>query len=445
MSEFKIVFEWESAGGARGPELRATWARLEILIDGEPVTRLEDLVAHSIRNAIYGPLYSVAEWIATNWWSLLYEIPSPMRMRNGYSRRHDLADAAEGFALPRLTFQPEGKHVLARWEPQQFKDRRVRFLSNGVARLERRQLEAELSEFVEAVVRRLHDQSVPNTLLAEEWEAIQNANPEERMFNQAAGLLGKDPYALSDEESREIIAAVESLPSGLVEEFLATVDHEQLLPQSRAVAQFLKKARTSQFDVAMLRGLRDPSRSFPIGLLPWEEGYEFARQLRLNLGADGRRIRSMSDLADLFRVEIGQWEQAISSRSNSLEFIDAAVAETRMGSPYFFVSRPRPEARLFALCRALFEYLTAPDGSGALVTSAYSERQKRNRAFSAEFIAPADLLRQSITGSVVGDEDIQELAAEFGTSEFVIRHQIDNHRIAKMAGVSCVDTLSSER
>lgn len=76
MNQLTFDFEWKDPGGARGPELSATWARLEIRVGDVPVTRVDDLRARSVRNAIYGPLYPVAEWIVSNWWSLLYEVPS---------------------------------------------------------------------------------------------------------------------------------------------------------------------------------------------------------------------------------------------------------------------------------------------------------------------------------------------------------------------------------
>jgi len=74
---FQFQFEWEDPLGARGPELRATWARLEIRVDDIPVSRLIDEKNRSIRDAVYGPLYPVAEWIAMNWWSLLHEVEVP--------------------------------------------------------------------------------------------------------------------------------------------------------------------------------------------------------------------------------------------------------------------------------------------------------------------------------------------------------------------------------
>ena len=107
------------------------------------------------------------------------------------------------------------------------------------------------------------------------------------------------------------------------------------------------------------------------------------------------------------------------------------MAPTEDNSPYFAVKSNYESGRVFALCRALFEYLTTPEHGIALATGTYSERQKRNRAFAAEFIAPADKIADQIPArGCVSSEDIGVIAAEFGTSEFVIRGQIQNHRLA---------------
>lgn len=85
-------------------------------------------------------------------------------------------------------------------------------------------------------------------------------------------------------------------------------------------------------------------------------------------------------------------------------------------------------------CRALFEYLHDEESAAGIVASTRSERQKRNRAFAAEFLAPASEIRRRIgrVRTVTADQ-IEALSEEFGTSEWVIRHQIENHGLANLA------------
>ena len=70
--------------------------------------------------------------------------------------------------------------------------------------------------------------------------------------------------------------------------------------------------------------------------------------------------------------------------------------------------------------------------SDTLITRAGSERQQRNRAFAAEFLAPSFGLRERLSKPFVDSDDIAELASEFEVSSTVIEHQIRNHAIAEV-------------
>lgn len=435
MGELVINFEWESPGVARGPELRATWARLHILVTeqaDQPVTRVFDQLTRSVRDEIYLPLYPLAEWVATNWWSLLYEVSSPSRMQlDGYARRHNLMSAGEGFALPPLRIEPEGEYVRIAWEPADLPDCRVRFLSHGLVHLDVRHVEDRLRSFVSAVVARLEDEGITGTLLAEEWHAIQHADPEEQAFCRAAAELGCDPYDLEEKEAERIVEVLTWLPREIVDEFLASAYRSQAVDQGRAVQLFIESAAQTEGELTSLRELRSASPGLNARQPPWEQGYSFAGALRDQLRLRQERIRSLTDLSKLLKVSPGQFDQE--AEQPALRFLDAVVAMTRNGSPCFYVTKHHVQARTFALCRALFEYLSASAEQAALVTPSYSERQKRNRAFAAEFIAPMAELRKSLKARVITEEDILELADEFGTSDYVIRHQIRNHHLAEIA------------
>ena len=56
-----------------------------------------------------------------------------------------------------------------------------------------------------------------------------------------------------------------------------------------------------------------------------------------------------------------------------------------------------------------------------------------NRAFAAEFLAPQAMLGSRLSSDVVDEEEIEDLASEFGVSGFVIRHQIENHELARVS------------
>ena len=98
----------------------------------------------------------------------------------------------------------------------------------------------------------------------------------------------------------------------------------------------------------------------------------------------------------------------------------------------FFNKTTNSRSKRFSLYRTLFEYLYSDTMDSVLITKSHSDAQKRNRAFAAEFLAPADLLRDYIEEDIITDDEIEDIAEELNVSSLVIRHQIENHKIAEV-------------
>lgn len=114
----KIHFDWEAPQAAKGPELRATWARFTLMIHDVPVTQVQDYEARSVRDGIYLPLYPLAEWLAMHWWSLFHEYETPGRVvQTSYATRHNWRYARDGFALPDIHICPRGPDIYLAWQP----------------------------------------------------------------------------------------------------------------------------------------------------------------------------------------------------------------------------------------------------------------------------------------------------------------------------------------
>src|SRR5258708_1014167 len=129
MTEIRFEFEWIDPMAARGRELRATWARLAIWAGSQCVSRVLDHDVKSVRDAGYLPLYPLAEWLTTNWWSLLTEVQSPERVANpAFAERHSLRTARDGFALPPASIVSEGDHIRVWWAREALPNYRVEFI-----------------------------------------------------------------------------------------------------------------------------------------------------------------------------------------------------------------------------------------------------------------------------------------------------------------------------
>lgn len=433
MSKLTLDFEWIDPAEARGPELRATWATLQISLDGNAITRLIDDASRSVRSSLFLPLYPLAEWIATHWWFLLAEVETPGRSTSDhYDQRHNLRYGAEGFALPSLTIQPMGERIRLAWQPARLEAQNLEFTASGSGYVPDFELRQTFSDFITAVLGRLRDQGVENTLLEKEWNGIQAVDPQEQEFCFAVASLGIDPYTLSDQEQEQITVISERLPQSLWPDFFELADFAALSEQANQVLDALNSSRSNKTDLASLRLLRkEISAETVTQSPPWEQGYEFARELRQRLNLNGETLSSLSSLEKALKIPNAELGSAIIKIVSLPGAFNAMVATNALESPVFAVPKRREEATRFALCRALFEYLTTPAGEPLLVTRARSERQKRNRAFAAEFLVPRDLLREALPNQTVGDEEIDDVAATFGVSPSVIRHQIENHKLAR--------------
>jgi IrrE N-terminal-like domain len=434
MSELRINFEWIDPAGAEGPELRATWARFQLLIDGEPITRPLDNVSKTVRDSVFLPLYPLAEWVATHWWFLLNEIETPGRStETSYASRHDLHFGSEGFAIPSTLIKPLGSMVRIDWSPGEFPHQRIEFVGQGNVHISSVDFANVFSDFISSVTGRLTDLGITDTLLQEEWKAILETASEERRFCESSAALGLDPYSLNEESARTIVEVGDTLPKSLIDEFFWAADFARLNEQLGSLLEALAASRSNTANLEPLKELREATRK--IAGAPWQQGYQVARQLREQLNLNGRVLRSFDDVSQALRVDADDLRIAINPRTEQASTFDAVVDVNDEGSPGFVITHKRDDALKFAFCRGLFEFLFTNLPEPLLVTKTRSERQKRNRAFASEFLLPADALRERIITEYVGEEVIDEIAAEFGVSAYVVVHQLENHRIAKTVPV----------
>lgn len=430
MSDFAVEFEWVQPGRARGPELRATWARLCLRIDGVPITRVFDRRSQTVREGVYVPLYPLAEWLAGNWWALWNEAPVSSSGRSGFAARHCLREAREGYALPPLEIKPAAPDVQLSWEREQLEWQHVEFLETGHAWAAIGPVRGRLEELVDAVVERLSASGIEGSLLQEDWCAIRGANRDEAAFCRAAGALGLDPYALDDHRRDELVQVEQGLSPQLADEFFGAADPDRLTGLARVVDQALDLATRHSVDLPQLRDLRNTREMAVVDapMPPWDKGYAAARQLRSILQLDGRPLPSNADLGRAFGGgDVSALLQSFTALTGPFKAVMGVDGQSSAG---FVVKSGHPTSVRFSFCRALYAYLAEPDRTCALVTEAATESQQRNRAFAAEFLAPASGLAQHIRNRVVHPDEVEDLADRFGVSSYVVEHQIDNHHLA---------------
>jgi Zn-dependent peptidase ImmA (M78 family) len=422
-NNLSLRVEWEDPGAAKGDELRATWCRLAITVGQTPVTRIDDERAQTVRDAVYCSAYPLAEWFAFNWWSLLNETERP----SSAPEKHNLRFAREGFALPDLELFSEDSFVRAVWKPYRPMAAPVRFLDEGFALLDSKAVVQEIAAFVDKVVARLKSKGISNGCLIDEWMAIRETPEDEKEFCQTTGALGLDPYDLEDEKAEEILSIARNLPPELKREFFLAADSTVLTQQAKWVAKCLHELDGYKTKTK-LAGKKGFYHGHTSASTPWQSGYDLARKFRTDFRL-GNKLNKAVDVQKLCGIKK---EHLPVIRIGEEYQLDAVVKLSNKLGPQIATSKDRESSKTYLLARSICDYLCTNSDESALLTRVSSDRQKRNRAFAAEVLAPAEGIRQLLLRSWTTRDEIAEIAAHFNASEWLIEHQVRNHRIAEI-------------
>ncbi len=421
-AELNITVIWEDPGGVTAPELAATWARVGIQVGDRVVTQVLDRRADTVRNEIYVPLYPLAEWAASNWHRLLRE--SPIATRRNAPRDHNMRSGRDGFALPDMELWGGRTNAWCAWRRSRHESESVEFLAEGEAELPADNLRRQLADLVTLAVERLSIKGIEGTYLADEWAALQNLDSDEQEFCVACGHLGLDPFSVPESLAQEIVNVSSLLPDSVLWDFYDAADFGNLAEGVLSMRKWLDMTRRKRTKVRLIPELRGCTVHGARSAMPWDQGYAAASSLRSHLNLDGQTLSTWEALGGALSLSASDRRSVVCRGDQPSLLYDAAVGLSRSDSPVFVVPKRHDEAGRFAFCRALYEYLWAE--LPAMATPSHAARQKRNRAFAAEFLAPAANICAALNTNIADDETVSELAAQFGVSEFVIRHQIAN-------------------
>lgn len=408
----RFTWNWEPAPDVRLPEHAATWARLGIEVGGTFATLVEERDgSFGPRKYLDVPTYPLAELLAVNWWQL--NATSHLLSDSGVR----LADAAEGFPWPDLTLRGERGLLWTQLRQRDKAPEYVRFLTQGEMVMQADLAIREIARFIDLTVRRLEDQQVSGTLLQDEWATIQASHPEEREFCLLAAAWGFDPYDTPGQVQSMLLDA-----AGTVKEtsLLADLARVMSLNEIDNATGWLKIAsremRTQSF---VLPELGQMDWSSTGGLPAWRVGYERARRLRELLGLPGLTLAPVREL--------------VAMRSTKLEppgNVDAVVKLDHFKGGVVVGANTSPAARRFVGARALGRRALNPvDGGLSLLTRGPRYGERAERAFAAEFLAPAAGISELLNGNF-SDDYIQRAAQYFKVSSRLIEHQVENQLVA---------------
>jgi hypothetical protein len=425
--------EWQAAGQeVRAPELAATWARLEVAVAGNYPTVVEDLENRSIRRSIFVPLFSLAEWIAYNWWGLLFgtgKEPHSDGARLGRSGNeaggYNFRSVGDGFSWPNLSVVTDGGRSLLTWREEEppHPGWPVRFLTSGTAWVDTDWLTRSLSQLVEATLTRLDEVGLTHTTLHKEWSVLKSLDDEEMAFCRACGRLGLDPFAEGHDFARAIEEVFERLDQLNADEFFEAVRPTGIgtgldwVAKAEAVARKQTTAAAAPCAWPDMASLRQALGRGPSGYeRPYETGYRQAAAVRKAMSLAPTAPLRPGDLPVVATDFVG-------SPDRSLQGLSLASAQRdRAGLVLGWLASP--PSLLFASARSAWSLCFEDASDELLLTGASSVRQQVSRAFAAELLAPAEGIGELTDGAGTGAWP--SLADHFGVSEMVIQHQIAN-------------------
>jgi hypothetical protein len=424
IASLRFRLDWEPVDeSVRAPELRATWARLEVWVGDTCATLVEDLATGSVRRSIVVSLYPLAEWIAYNWWTIRFdgredELP-------GHSQRRNFRSAGDGFNWPDLEIVPAGGVSSIKWSRNlPLAGDPIRYLSHGHRWVDTFETQGVLSALVSAVVTRLEEAGVEDTPLQKEWARVAQLDPEEVEFCEAAARLGLDPLSEGIDIADQLQEAFSRTDPALIKDFFDAAPTQAITDAVAWINESLTEAERStsfnehHFDLSLVM-LASQARPYTDrDAAPWSTGYAAARAVRDQLAIDP--TESFPDdipVRVLTRPSVRPGFTGVGKRLARADWTNLVVGRP-LGQP----------ARRFAAARALWHATQAPTPAPFLLTSAHSNRQRIGRAFAAELLAPAAGIRAmlGVHASVIAPEDLSVLGEHFRVSEMVIGHQIEN-------------------
>ena len=421
MTQLTIETDWVNYPGPDRPEVLATYANLGIRVDDEIVTSVHHRDSHTTSDRVLLSLYPLAEWIAGHWWFLTDESDGPKRL--GFVDRHALNRGRAGYCVPDLRFVPEGESFQVDWAPYSYVHAPVDFISGGSKTLLRQHVEDVLRDFVDKVDARLTKDGITDTWLQQEWAAVREAeaDPEQLRFCRAAAWLGLDPFDLPEQDGRKIEHLVAKLPPELIEDAFRAAGPESPEVIADWIATELASSPSARWEKSEIMKVQDELQSAVNGQ-PWEIGYRLAQRLR---AVRPELANTPTSLELLFGGELPV--HRVNHAPTTLDGLILAEDgfECRTG-------KRRLDSQRFLVARAIFDFVRLKQ-SKSLLTAARTTRQSESRAFAAESLAPAAVLRGRLKSGWATQEQVSDLADDLQVSYVVVQHQIQNHQIATIS------------
>ncbi|MBF0401029.1 MAG: hypothetical protein HQL90_09715 [Magnetococcales bacterium] len=429
MNESFILAPEQWSPAEHGPEeIRQTSGFLRIRIQNRLATRVDDDRARSVRDTVLVSCYPLAVWFASSWWRLCWE-PTPETTPGvDWCLSHEMRGAGHGFLWPHLRFESDGETITVVCTPSaEDSNEPVRYLTGCRESIPVGLFAESVESFIQTVLARLDIIGIQNTELHTLWREVsmERSHSQFASYRKLEAVLGLDP-----DDAPAYIENFLQLSKGAGESAMVEVAAACAGLDASLILNNIRERMDSEGimgDFSALQGLRMADWPDRPHCEPWERGRTLARKMRAVLGNGMEPIKDRH-LCDLFGLKV---EDLTADHAPTARIPWSLAIREVGGSQVSLLFRHKSlSGRRFNLARWLGDHFSAPGGDRWLpVTNTKTARQKVQRAFAAEFLAPIDAVKSFLDGDFTDEDRIVEAGTYFGVSPLMVKSHLSNHRL----------------
>ena len=414
-------------------EEKVSFGKLSIVANDKRMTEGVALDSNELLSGPYVSGYHIAEWLVRNWWRLSYEPSHTEDIDNtsmSWDYAHWMSTIGEGYVWPNIQLSSDGFRVVVESFPSEDPFAKA-FRYVGAAKTEIisvQRFHQAVKTLVEAVLHLLDQSSEENSELHQHWSNLNQeiADPAVSFKRRIEALLGCDPEDANPDELKKCIESVAKLGGNAVAELEA---HASATGSQVLVASDIENTASKVGFDGRVQDLIRPSLDSSIPQWgtceAWRVGVAYARAVRRSADLNIHAVHN-SMLAQMAGTTLNVIKETTRTFDGFSFAIDDASGLTKIAM------RSKSETgRRFDLSRLIADRLFMNDISEPLLAATQSStyRQKAQRAFAAELLAPIDEVEDFLKDDKSEDR-CNEAAQHFNVSPLTISSIHENsHRL----------------
>ena len=431
-THLKIKHNWMQNLPEDHPE-RNTEAEISISLKGTCVTTFLDQSTKKMGDSPLLSAYHLAQWLAANWWRLLWE---PQRQNDtDWDMSHNTAAAGGGYIWPSIVFTSDGETIVAQSRAtSKTNGEPIAYLKDYICSIDCADFEQELDSFVKSTIKHISHTIGEETNLNKLWSEIERErlDPELSEVRKLEAYLGYDPDEAPEELIRNLMNARERYGAQAVHEIAAASRNlaDQRLEELNADLRRSNNTVRMMECTAITARMQTSSSHPPL----WERAAQAANVARQVWNLPSGPIQTET-ICDLFGIPVNSLTENSQNQPSKLRGeISAGFREEEQDRFRIVLHQPRETGRRFTLARLVGDYLTTPEGHLLPATAAKTSRQKFQRAFAQEFLCPFNDLMEVLNTTTPGENDIEKVSAHFNVSPPIITRTLEHKGILKNGG-----------